>query len=163
MKWTLLTALVVISVVAGTSIAILALDVGLRGVVSVPYKVFDIDIVVDRESGMASYDLGKIEVPNGSIIAKTALLEREGNFSIVVNGVLTLKSDNKAYVIEMPCMIVISTSCYRIMAIIPGWDAPMPIEEGMYEVSLKLTWNKASGSGKFYAKLYLVHMQKDKS
>lgn len=163
MKWMLPIALATIAVVAGTSVAILVLDVGLRGIVSVPYRVFYIDVVVDMESGMVSYDLGMIEVPDGSVIAKVALLEREGNFSIVVNGVLTLESENKAYVIEMPCMVVIGTSCYRIMAIIPGWDAPMPIEEGTYEVSLKLTWNKASGSGRFYAKLYLVHIQNDKS
>lgn len=147
-------------IVAASSVTTLMLSVGLRVVVNVPSRAFDINLVVDKESGVVLYDLGRVEIPNGSVIVEVALLEREGNFSIVVNGVLTLKSENRVYTINMPCAIVIGAPCFRIMMLIPGWDEPMPIEGGVYDVSLKLMWERASGEGKFHAKLHLIHIQR---
>lgn len=158
MKWNLIAILAIVAVIAGT--ATLVLGVGLRGIVSVPSRVFDIDLIVDRDSGEAFYSLGRVEIPDGNVMVKVILVEHEGNFSIVVNGVLMLKSETRAYVIDMPCAIVIGAPCFRIMAIIPGWDEPMHVEGGVYDVNLKLTWSKASGSGKFYAKLHLIHMRR---
>lgn len=162
MKLGFAIALALMAALAGAGLAVL--DVGLRGYVNVPPGgspiAFNIDLVINEREGVAVYDLGRVVVPDGSVIAKVALLSREGNFSVVVNGVLTLKSEERAYVIDMPCMIAINAPCFKVMAIIPGWNKPMPIEGGTYHASLKLTWIEASGSGKFHAKLQLIHLHR---
>ncbi|MEM4018501.1 MAG: hypothetical protein QXW46_07080, partial [Sulfolobales archaeon] len=38
--------------------------------------------------------------------------------------------------------------------VIPGYDAPMQVEEGTYRATLNLTW-VARGTGRFHARLYL--------
>lgn len=148
---------VIISAAIGSTMFIL--NVGIRGFVNVPSRTFDINLVIDRESGVTLYDLGRVEIPDGGVIVKVILVEKEGNFTVAVSGVLTLKSQTRTYTIDMPCAIVVGVPCYRIMMIIPGWDEPMPIEGGVYDVNLKLVWSEASGTGRFHAKLQLMYMQ----
>lgn len=66
------------------------------------------------ESGVVLYDLGRIEVPDGSVIIKVVLLEQEDNFSIAVSGVLTLRSERRTYVMDIPCAVAINITCFRV-------------------------------------------------
>lgn len=132
------------------------LEVGIEGVVDVPprLKAVDIKLVIDREKGTASFDLGEVAVPKGSILAKAVLVSHEGEFGASVSGVLTLESGERVYRIAMPCAIAIGEPCYRVMVLIPGYDTPLPVEEGAYRATLNLSW-VARGWGRFYARLYI--------
>lgn len=132
------------------------LEVGIEGVVEVPQKlkVADIKLVIDREEGSQAFDLGELFVPRGNVITRLILVSYEGTFNATVSGVLRLESSERSYAISMPCAIAIGEPCYRVMVLIPGYDAPMPVEEGTYRVKLTLSW-RARGSGKFHARLYL--------
>lgn len=131
------------------------LEVRIEGVVSVPpkTKVVDVRLTIDREEGSESFDLGEVAVAGGGLVARVVLQSYEGDFAVVVSGVLTL-SGKQNYAIPMPCAIAVGEQCYRVMVLIPGYDTPMPVEEGIYRVTLNLSW-RARGSGRFYAKLYL--------
>ncbi|MEM3988471.1 MAG: hypothetical protein QXZ22_07755 [Sulfolobales archaeon] len=132
------------------------LEVGIEGVVKVPptLRVVDVELVIDREKGSASFDLGDVSLPMGRVLARVVVASYEGNFSVAVSGVLSLVSGDREYRILMPCAITIREPCYRATVVIPGYDAPMQVEEGTYRATLNLTW-VARGTGRFHARLYL--------
>jgi len=53
-----------------------------------------------------------------------------------------------------PYLLSIGESCCRVMMLVPGYDSPLKIDEGLYEVVLTLRW-LANGYGVFNLKLYL--------
>ncbi|HWQ17419.1 MAG TPA: hypothetical protein VNL13_06285 [Sulfolobales archaeon] len=107
--------------------------------------------VISESQGSRSFDnIAKLVVRNSAkIIAKASPTQGytpvSGNLSLIINAEMTLSSGNKKYVIQMPCLHSIG-ECYRILVLIPGYDAPMDIDPGEYSVSLKINWT-AQGSG----------------
>ena len=132
------------------------LEVNTVGVINIPNitKVIDIKVDINEREGVRTINLGSIYIPTGNIQVKSKLVSYEGNFTLLLSGELILKSDNVTYRILMPCLLNIGESCYRILMLIPGYDSPLKIAEGEYEVTLILKW-LASGYGVFNLKLYL--------
>jgi len=132
------------------------LEVNTVGVINIPNitKVIDIKVDINEREGVKTINLGSINIPTGNIQVKSKLVSYEGNFTLLLSGELILKSDNVTYRILMPCLLNIGESCYRILMLIPGYDSPLKIDEGEYEVTLILKW-LASGYGVFNLKLYL--------
>jgi hypothetical protein len=133
------------------------LEVRISGEVKVPQslKVADVVLVINQKEGSETFDLGEVFVPKGPVRVRVSLESYEGNFSLAVGGALTLESGSRSYRVQMPCAIAIGEPCYRVMVLIPGYDAPMLVEEGSYRVRLNLSW-RAEGSGKFTARLHLL-------
>ncbi|MCX8196097.1 MAG: hypothetical protein N3F67_03355 [Acidilobaceae archaeon] len=86
-------------------------------------------------------DVAKLHSSGGSIVIK-AFASVKGQ---VIGGITVyLKGDNgKTYRIDMPCSFA-TAICVRIMMIIPGYDAPMSIEPGVYSVDVQISWNAES-------------------
>jgi len=55
----------------------------------------------------------------------------------------------------MPCLYS-NIECFRVQAVIPGFDAPVLIPRGRYSASLELSWHSASGEGSLKLKLGIV-------
>jgi len=53
----------------------------------------------------------------------------------------------------MPCLYS-NTQCIRILVLIPGYDAPLDIDRGEYNVSLEISW-MVEGSGDASIKMSL--------
>lgn len=110
----------------------------------------DIDLgVITENSGTKSFEnIAKLVVKNSTyiIVEANGYYKQPINLFLIISGDLILKSDNNEYVIHMPCLYQ-TRECVRIMAIMPGYDVPIKIEPGTYNVSLKISWT-ARGSGK---------------
>lgn len=158
--------LVILLITVAISISVSALyiknliDINIRGVVDVNKTSFlniDLDLIIDSKSGSKIFDLGFVKIPkNGSIQIKSELLEYSGDLKLVLNGLIEFKSSNRSYRISMPCIASVNQPCYRVLMVIPGYDIPMNIENGVYNVSLILEWS-AEGSGKFYLKIFAIY------
>jgi len=154
-----LIVITLIILITSTSVVVgvrYLLEVNTVGIINVSntVKVVDIKLDINEREGIKTIDLGSIKIPSGNIQVRSKLVSYEGNFSILLNGELILKSDNMTYRILMPCLLSIEESCYRVMMLIPGYDSPLKIDEGLYEVVLTLRW-LANGYGIFNLKLYL--------
>ncbi len=116
---------------------------------SVP--LIDIALNVNSFRGEKMYNnVWLLKVPHDScILFKPVLVSVGGIDNIVVNGYMLLTSvnDSVSYKILMPCMVSRNATCFRIMVLIPGYDAPLKIRRGVYKISLYLSWN-ASGRGR---------------
>jgi len=91
-----------------------------------------------------------IEVPHTScIVFRPILVDYYNVDRIVVEGYAILKSlsSNVSYRVYMPCAVIVNTSCFRVQIIIPGYDYPLRIRRGVYEVTYHLSWT-ANGEGK---------------
>ena len=67
-----------------------------------------------------------------------------GNIS-VVGGLRARLVGEREYTIDMPCAVA-TGPCYRIMVVIPGYDAPLEIAPGRYDLLLSGTCT-ADGEG----------------
>jgi hypothetical protein len=157
MKNLIMLSLITLLISASVAIGVkYLLEVNTVGIINVPNmtKVIDIKVDINEYEGEKTFYLGSLKIPSGNIQVRAKLINYEGNFTILLNGELTLKSNNITYRILMPCLLSIGESCYRIMMLIPGYDLPLKIDEGVYEATLELRW-LASGYGVFNLKLYL--------
>ncbi|MCS7111406.1 MAG: hypothetical protein N3D82_05030 [Ignisphaera sp.] len=155
----LLVTVVVLAAAALYVRSILEIDV--KGSVDVKPSTTVVDVKLDIYSreGEEVITLGTINIPTrGSVIARSKLVNYEGNITLVISGELQLDSHSRQYRIVMPCLASIGEPCYRIAVIIPGYDEPLDIEEGAYNATLVLRWI-ASGLGKFHLKLYLGYSE----
>lgn len=116
---------------------------------------------IEVELGISAGE-GHIELNNISVIeVKTvdSLMFRvvdsraEGLSSIALSGVARLKSENKSYKIDMPCILHFNSSCPRITVIIPGYDVPLTVDPGKYLLTIEFRWKDASNAGKTYLKI----------
>ncbi len=167
----ILLAVILISVAIVYSLNNLVGVIRIGGIFSLAKKVemnpsiINIDLgVISEGQGSRSFDnIAKLIVRNSSkIIAKASPTQGYAssgeNISLIINGEITL-SNNKNYVIQMPCLYSIG-GCYRILVLIPGYDAPMDIDPGEYTVSLKISWT-AQGSGKVDVNLSIQIIETD--
>lgn len=136
------------------------LEVNIEGTVNVPpnYMVVDAELNIDRKEGEKTISLGNLNIPAGNLLVKPNLTEREGDFNLALSGVLVLESSERTYRIPMPCLVSAGGTCYRILMMIPGYDAPLSVEEGVYNATLTLRWT-AEGAGKFRFKLILQYSE----
>lgn len=132
------------------------MEVNLKGVIDVKpsTKIIDVEFNVDSEEGERSVSLGSLYIPSGNVVVRGKLTSYEGNFTLILSGELLLRSGTHSYKILMPCLASIGGHCYRIMMLIPGYDAPLTVTEGDYNATLTLRWS-AGGVGKFSLKLVL--------
>ncbi len=159
------TALIVLVVISAFTVASLytrsLLEVNVRGVVGVKQEynsstvAVDVELNIDSKEGVKLINLGSLNIPTGNIVIKKELSRYEGNFTLVLNGELLLSSDKRNYSIGMPCLLDLGGQCFRILMLIPGYDVPLNVEGGYYNLTLILRWN-AEGVGKFNLKLFLV-------
>ncbi|MEM4933454.1 MAG: hypothetical protein QXN82_01180 [Desulfurococcaceae archaeon] len=147
--------LVVAVVVLGLHL-VNVININIRGTVNVTTPIVierGIELDITTEKGSEVLDLGVVEIPrNGTIQVRAQLVECSGDFKLLLDGTIEIRSENRVYRISMPCLAGINEPCYRIMAVIPGYDEPMPIEKGKYNITLILKWT-ASGRGSFYLKI----------
>ncbi|MEM2203831.1 MAG: hypothetical protein QXI22_05685 [Sulfolobales archaeon] len=129
-------------------------------------SMVNIDLgVISEGQGSKSFDnVAKLIVRNSSkIMAKASPTHGYSpsgdNISLIINGEITLSGSNKKYIIQMPCLYSIG-GCYRILVLIPGYDAPMDIDPGEYTVNLKISWT-AQGSGKVDVNLSIQIIETD--
>ncbi|MCS7104372.1 MAG: hypothetical protein NZ954_02245 [Thermofilaceae archaeon] len=68
------------------------------------------------------------------------------NASLIISGSLLLRKVEKGaeYRVSMPCLLSIGEGCFRIMMLIPGYDAPMRVEAGVYETILTISWSSSA-------------------
>lgn len=158
--------ILVVAVIATASLMTMALqlkyifEVNVRGTVNVKSNVtvIDVDIDIDDRRGEKIVNLGNVYIPRGNTIVKADLISYEGNFTLLLSGVLQLDSTMHSYRIAMPCLVAIGEPCYRILMVIPGYDVPLTTEEGVYNVTFIMQWH-ASGTGRFHLKLLLEHSE----
>jgi len=89
----LITLLLSASVVIGVKYL---LEVNTVGIINVPNmtKVVDIKVDINEYEGEKTFYLESIKIPSGNIQVRSKLINYEGNFTILLNGELTLKSNN---------------------------------------------------------------------
>ncbi|MEM4718312.1 MAG: hypothetical protein QXE81_06130 [Desulfurococcaceae archaeon] len=134
--------------------------VNIKGVVNVPSEVTlnmsshamvekDVEVNISTPHGNMEIDIGELVIPSrGFIIVSRNMTGVEGDFKLVLSGRLDIVSNNSSYDIQMPCLISINETCYRIELMIPGYDEPLEIQAGIYNAKLRLEWF-AKGSGVF--------------
>ena len=71
-----------------------------------------------------------------------------GNIN-VVGGLRARLAGEREYIIDMPCAIA-TGPCYRVMMVIPGYDAPLEIAPGRYDLLLS---GACTAEGKGWAEL----------
>ena len=107
-------------------------------------------VTVAEGSGEAVLELGELRFSNPAfVLFKLVLRVLEGRANFTVSGELTLESafegeppraGSRVYRVLMPCLVEQNMPCYRVMVVIPGYDAPLRVEEGVYRPTLKLSW-----------------------
>lgn len=120
----------------------------------------DLGLVRESEGSKIFENVAKLVVKNNTRIMVKAsgtpgsmASYNISNLSLIISGEMILKSGEKQYAIQMPCLYSIG-ECYRILILIPGYDAPMDIEPGEYSVSLRINWT-AQGDGEARVSLEL--------
>ncbi len=116
-------------------------------------KVVNVRVKIKTPSDTVVFrDIATVKVPEDTpyILFKPISSNVSGEIRLLLNGRIELISEESAtkYVIEMPCLLSVNESCYRIQMIIPGYDKPLKVEPGTYNVTLILSW-KAGGRGEF--------------
>jgi len=139
------------------------LDINVGGVINVPSTglstelSFNIKLNITVAEGEEVFNLGQVELPPGPIIVRRELVSSEGNFTLVLSGELFLESSNESYLIRMPCLLSLGEPCYRVLVLIPGYDAPLEVSGGRYNATLRLMW-LARGTGSFHLRLTLTYL-----
>jgi len=112
---------------------------------------------IDSPQGSKTYNnIARLIVRNSTGIMVRVEATGKGaqagtGLSVIIAGRLSLEGGGRSYSIAMPCLYT-NTECARIMILIPGYDTPMPIEKGEYNVSLELSWT-AEGAGEIPVEL----------
>jgi len=112
---------------------------------------------IDSPQGSKTYNnIARLIVRNSTEIMVRVEATGKGaqagtGLSVIIAGRLSLEGGGRRYSIAMPCLYT-NAECARIMILIPGYDTPMPIEKGEYNVSLELSWT-AEGAGKIPVEL----------
>ncbi|MEM4455463.1 MAG: hypothetical protein QXT28_12165 [Thermofilaceae archaeon] len=107
-----------------------------------------ISLPVSPGEGDAEVALGTLTLNSSCYLRFKPVLSAqiEGNASLIVSGSLLLKKVEEGieYRISMPCLLSVGEGCARILVLIPGYDAPMLVKPGAYEVTLMLSWSTST-------------------
>ncbi len=102
-------------------------------------------VVLKAGSGSSTVALGTLKVESGCALQFKPVLvpqDLDGDANLTVSGVLLLSGPSE-YRVAMPCLLSIGEPCFRVLMLIPGYDAPTPIEPGEYSVALELSWKSS--------------------
>ena len=153
-----LVLLVAVSTVAGTYLLAHYLKVfEIHGIVNVErvnetkYTTIEVTVnITEPEGSKVLRNIAILNIGNTSRIQFVVLKkEVEGDVKITLNGRAILESPSGKYKISMPCLLSEGYACYRIQTVIPGYDIPLEVEPGTYNVTLILSW-RAEGKGTFH-------------
>ncbi len=112
--------------------------------------VLTLPITSGNGKNMEFLNIGKLVVnEDSSIMVSLGGVDYDvSRFSDVsISAVITLESDGKTYDITTPC-IFSSTTCSYVQRVWLGYEVPMVVESGVYDVSVKLSWS-SDNSGDF--------------
>ncbi|GBF09945.1 hypothetical protein apy_16700 [Aeropyrum pernix] len=112
--------------------------------------IIEIPLDIDKPQGrevLAEVAVLRVYGEGVAVEFKTLEPEVRGSVSLIAGATVTLEGDEGSTVIHMPCILDINVGCIRPLAIIPGYDAPLPLNPGEYKVSIEITWSSASGKG----------------
>ena len=164
-----LISLAVVLAVAAASLAYLGsvgvIDIegtvnvpGSREAVSVSPKVIEVSLYISNSSGeVVEEGVGVLRAEEeAEMIFKPVTEEVSGDLTLSLSGEVLLTSSTRKYTIPMPCLMTVNTACYRVMMVIPGYDAPLKVLPGEYSISLKLRWDSARGRGHFKLKILVI-------
>ena len=163
-----IVVILILGVIAIVSLAYLESIgvINIRGIVRVHEEginvnpsIINIELNIESESGKQVYEniaTIKVHEREGLILFKPIERRAKGNISLILNGEVILKSKEKTYTIKMPCLMSVNSPCFRILNIIPGYDVPLKLSQGEYNVTLKLLWSKALGEGEIQLKIIIV-------
>jgi len=126
--------------------------------VTVSLHVIEFELPVNTSSGEITYgNLGVLRTNKElEVLLKPAVKEVEGNLTISLSGEVFLVSDEKTYTIKMPCLMTVNTSCFRAAVLIPGYDEPLRIQPGEYNITLRLAWSATEGQGVFKLQIVFI-------
>ena len=127
--------------------------------INVNPSTINIELNIESESGKQVYkNIATIEVheKEGLILFKPIERRAKGNISLILSGEVILESKEKIYTIKMPCLMSVNSPCFRVLTIIPGYDVPLKLNQGEYNVTIKLSWSKALGEGEIQLKIIIV-------
>jgi len=131
---------------------------GSREAVSVSPRVIEVSLSISNSSGeVVEEGVGVLRVEKeAEVIFRPVIEEVSGDLALSLSGEVTLTSSTRNYTIPMPCLMTVNTTCYRVMMVIPGYDAPLKVSPGEYSMSLKLRWDSARGRGHFKLKILVI-------
>jgi len=154
------TIIVIISIVIAASLLYTSVILGTINIKAV-------FMITNKEDQMSpnniELDLGVISSPSGSkLFSNVAKLNlsndtyirvvpvikeasKTGNVSLTLSAIIYLNNKEKNYSIFIPCLYS-TRECARIMIVLPGYDAPLRVEKGEYNVSVEIRWI-ARGNG----------------
>ncbi len=114
--------------------------------------VVKLDNIADGKGSRKIDYLGKLVVERDTKIRVNMSSFRilDGDFNdFKLNLKIYLSSEDALYIINAPC-IYSTSECIRIQIVFPGYDVPMDIEKGVYNISVEVDWlAKGSGSVEF--------------
>ncbi|MEM0491365.1 MAG: hypothetical protein QW784_02445 [Acidilobaceae archaeon] len=100
-----------------------------------------------REGNIKFKNVGALTVKKDTtVILKPVNLNTDKNLEVIISLVIELESKDRNYTINMPCALA-NTECSRIMVLIPGYDIPLSIKQGEYNLNIIVSWN-ILGTGK---------------
>jgi len=164
-----LISLAVVLAIAAASLAYLSsvgvIDIegtvnvpGSREAVSVTPRVIEMSLSISNSSGeVVEEGVGVLKAEKeAEVIFRPITEEVSGDLALSLSGEVVLTSSTRNYTIPMPCLMTVNTTCYRVMMVIPGYDAPLKVSPGEYSISLKLRWDNARGCGHFKLKILVI-------
>lgn len=106
----------------------------------------DLGRVTEANGSRTFQDVGKLVINTDKDMVKFRLDKQAtgitGDLKILVNGMAQVGEQT----IQMPCLLS-NAFCYRIEALLPGYDAPMEFARGEYPIDITLNWIVVKGSG----------------
>ncbi len=125
------------------------------GDVSVPKTEITLNLDITKPNGTVVFEnITAIELDQDTnIIFKALSSNVHGNLSLILSGEAIISNASRSYKISMPCLLSVDKECYRVMMVIPGYDEPMKLPKGKYNITIVLSWSEAEGSGKIELKL----------
>ncbi|MEM2217994.1 MAG: hypothetical protein QW731_06410, partial [Thermofilaceae archaeon] len=102
-------------------------------------------VLLKAGKGSSTVALGTLKVKSRCALQfKPTLVPQvfDEDVNLTVSGVLLLSGASE-YRVTMPCLLSLGEPCFRVLMLIPGYDAPMDIEPGEYNVTLELSWTSS--------------------
>lgn len=102
-------------------------------------------VVLKAGRGSSAVALGTLKVNSRCALQFKPILVPQifdEDVNLTVSGVLLLSGVSE-YRVVMPCLLSLGELCFRVLMLIPGYDAPMDVEPGEYNVTLELSWTSS--------------------
>jgi len=102
------------------------------------------ELTLTAGRGEEVLSLGSINFSESSnVVFKPEVQLLSGNARFILSATLELEGFAGSYKVDMPCVAASGMECFRVMVLIPGFDAPMLIEKGGYSARLRVSWQSS--------------------